>query len=82
MTEKIFVGKKPVANYILALLKSLTNSSSVTVAARGRAISKAVAAVVLTKERHLPNLRIENVKINTEYRGKKGVSTIEIRVGL
>ena len=82
MSEKIFVGKKPIANYILALLKGLSKHDEVAVAARGRNISKAVAAVVLTKQRHLPNLRIENVKIGTQFIGKKGISTIEIRARL
>ena len=82
MENVIYVGRKPIANYILALLHALSNHSKVTVAARGRNISKAVAAVVLTQKRHLPNLKIENVKIGTLYVGKKGISTIEITARL
>ena len=47
----IYVGKKPTMNYVLACLTQINNgSNTVTVKARGRAISRAVdVAQVLTK---------------------------------
>ena len=82
MDETIYVGRKLTVNYILAVLKALENGKRVVLKARGRWINKAVNTVLATKNKWLPQLRIERVKIGTEYRGKKGVSTIEIRVGV
>ena len=53
-TNTVFVGKKPVMNYVLACLTLLQNgANSVVVKARGRAISKAVdVAEITTKIRN------------------------------
>ena len=75
-------------NYVLAVLTQINNGpNSVTVKARGRAISRAVdVAQVLTK-RFATDVRVQNISINTEpvkstiTGGMSNVSSIEIKLG-
>jgi len=84
----IYVGKKPTMNYVLAVLTQINSGSdSVTVKARGRAISRAVdVAQVLTK-RFATDVRVQSISINTEQvksamTGEmSNVSSIEIKLG-
>ena len=84
----IYVGKKPTMNYVLACLTQINNgSNTVTVKARGRAISRAVdVAQVLTK-RFATDIRVQGISINTEQvkstmtGGMSNVSSIEIKLG-
>jgi archaea-specific DNA-binding protein len=83
----ILVGKKPVMNYVLACLTAFQNGSSqVTLKARGRAISKAVDAALLTVERYSPSTTLGPIKIDTEWLREsdsgapREVSSIEIRL--
>ncbi|QQG49126.1 MAG: DNA-binding protein Alba [archaeon] len=83
----IFVGKKPTMNYVLACLTQINNGTdSVTVKARGRAISRAVdVAQVLTK-RFATNITVKSISINTEQvkstvsGDMSNVSSIEIKL--
>ncbi|MBI3841013.1 MAG: DNA-binding protein Alba [Thaumarchaeota archaeon] len=83
----IFVGKKPTMNYVLACLTQINNgTNSVTVKARGRAISRAVdVAQVLTK-RFATDITVKSISINTEQvkstvsGGMNNVSSIEIKL--
>src|SRR5271154_4116167 len=53
----IFVGKKPVMNYVLACLTMFQNGSAdVTLKARGVAIAKAVDAAQITTQRFAPGV--------------------------
>ena len=82
----VFIGKKPVMNYVTACITFFNNSSEnhVIVKARGRAICKAVDTVELLRRAFIKNLEINNIVISTEelYRSgsnqKSNVSTIEI----
>ena len=71
-------------NYCLAVLSSLQGSSdTVTLKARGRAISTAVDVAEVTKNRFLEDLAVENIEIGTEElessEGQvRNVSTISI----
>ncbi len=84
----IYVGKKPTMNYVLACLTQVNNgSNTVTVKARGRAISRAVdVAQVLTK-RFATDIKVQSISINTEQvkstmtGGMSNVSSIEIKLG-
>ena len=84
----IYVGKKPTMNYVLACLTQINNgSNTVTVKARGRAISRAVdVAQVLTK-RFATDIRGQGISIHTEQAkttmtgGMSNVSSIEIKLG-
>ena len=62
----VYIGSKPVMNYCLAVLTSLKDKGSVTLKARGRAISTAVDVAEVTKNRFMENLKVENIEIGTE----------------
>jgi len=85
MTEGVvYVGQKPVMNYVLATLTQFNEGAEkVILKARGKAISRAVDVAEIVRNRFLPNVDIENIKIDTEEleseQGRKvNVSTIEI----
>jgi DNA-binding protein len=82
----VFVGSKPVMNYVIACL-TLFNSGGkkVVLKARGRAISRAVDAVELLRRAFLKDLRLQGISIGTEQvtvrEGQtRSVSTIELTV--
>jgi len=81
--DVILVGKKPIMSYAMAALMQLTGGNSVTIKARGAAISCAVdvAEVVVNRLLH-GNAVIEDVAIGTVVLGEppRNVSTIEIKV--
>ncbi len=80
----IFIGDKPVMNYVLAVMTQFSkDASSVTLKARGRSISRAVDAAEITRNRFMPNLEIKGITIGTEVisdeQGKSiNVSSMEI----
>lgn len=84
-SNTVFIGRKPVLNYVLACMTLFkSGSEDVVVKARGRSISTAVDVVEVTRNRFMPNLKIESIKIGTEQLKGEGsdvpsnVSTIEI----
>jgi DNA-binding protein len=85
MTEDnvVYIGNKPVMNYVLAVVTQFNNGASeVAIKARGKAISRAVDAVEVSRNRFLPESKIKEIKIGTEKiatdRGDSNVSIIEI----
>jgi len=82
MSENIYIGSKPVINYVTALVTAFQRNPTVNVMARGRAISSAVDVVEVCKRSFLKELQIEDIKIGTEQMGDEGelrnVSTIQI----
>lgn len=82
MTENIYIGSKPVINYVTALVTALQKSPTVNVLARGRAISSAVDVVEVCKRSFLKDIQIEDIIIGTEQFGDgddlRNVSTIQI----
>jgi len=84
ITENIYVGSKPVLNYVTAIITAFQRSPSVNVLARGRAISSAVDVVEVTKRSFLKNIAVQDIKIGTEKMGDIGdlrnVSTIHIKL--
>ena len=69
MTEDnvVYIGKKPVMNYVLATITAFNEGSKeVVIKARGKAISRAVDTAEVTRTRFLPNLKIKDIKIGTE----------------
>ena len=85
MIGTVFVGKKSIMNYVLAVLTqfNVENVDKVVIKARGKAISKAVDVEEMVKNRFLPNVKVEEVKLGTErVKNEDGrtvnVSTIEI----
>lgn len=81
----VLVGKKPVMNYVLAILTLLNQGvGEIIVKARGRAISKAVDAIEIVRNRFLPGkIDVKGISIGsqsiTSGDGRQSrVSTIEI----
>jgi archaea-specific DNA-binding protein len=63
----VFVGNKPVMNYVLACLTLFQNGTTeVSLKARGRAISKAVDAAEILSNRYAPDISVKKIDINTE----------------
>ena len=87
MSEKrenvVYIGSKPIFAYVTAIMTAFgSNPETVILRARGRAISSAVDAAEVTKNRFLSDLTSE-ISIGTEeMKGEEGrsrnVSTIEI----
>jgi len=79
----VYIGMKPVMSYVTAIITSFKeNPESVVLRARGRAISNAVDAAEITRNRFLSGLTCE-VSIGTEEMeqedgGTRNVSTIAI----
>jgi DNA-binding protein len=82
----VFIGKKPIMNYVIACLTFFNSGAQkVVVKARGRAISRAVDTVELLRRAFMKDLQLKDISIGTEEvsRGegqKTNVSTIEITV--
>lgn len=63
----IYIGQKPMMNYVLAAGKRLVgNGSSVLIQARGRSISKAVDVALITVNRSGGELSMGEIGIRTE----------------
>ncbi|MDI6820264.1 MAG: DNA-binding protein Alba [Candidatus Hodarchaeaceae archaeon] len=82
----VFVGVKPVMNYVLAVITQFNEGANeVTLKARGRAISRAVDAAEIIRNRFLQGVAVRNIKIGTEEIQAESrvsnVSTIEIVLG-
>jgi len=81
----IYVGNKPPMNYVTAIM-ALLNSGSFTevlIKARGNAISRAVDAAEITRNRFMTNMEVKKIDIGTEAvtnedGRKSNVSSIEI----
>ena len=84
MSENIYIGSKPVINYVTALVTALQRAPTVNVMARGRAISSAVDVVEVCKRSFLKDLEVEEILIGTEQMGDgdelRNVSTIQTRL--
>jgi len=81
----VFIGIKPVMNYVLAVITQFNMGTEVTLKARGQAISRAVDVAEITRNRFLQGLTVKNIQIGTEElqaeSGTVNVSTIEIVLG-
>ena len=83
----VFVGNKPVMNYVLACLTLFQNGATdVSLKARGRAISRAVDAAQILSNRFVPYVSVKKIDIGTELvrRTESGetsnVSSMEIHL--
>ena len=80
----IYIGGKPPMSYVLAIVTQFNSGSNeVIVKARGRAISRAVDAAEITRNRFVSDAKIKEIKIGTEsITNEEGrtsnVSSIEI----
>ena len=82
----IFVGSKPVMNYVLAVVTQFNEGSDkVLLRARGKAISRAVDAAEIVRNRFVTDADVTDIQISTEeidnYNNEKtNVSIIEILI--
>ncbi|MDD1707477.1 MAG: DNA-binding protein Alba [Methanoregulaceae archaeon] len=79
----VFVGNKPVMNYVLAVVTQFNNGASeVAIKARGKAISRAVDTAEIALNRFLEHVSKKEIVTSTEIidtdSGKTNVSSIEI----
>ncbi|MDI6719368.1 MAG: DNA-binding protein Alba [Methanomicrobiales archaeon] len=79
----VFVGNKPVMNYVLAVVTQFNNGANeVSIKARGKAISRAVDTAEIAMNRFLENVIKKGIVTSTEVidtdSGKTNVSSIEI----
>lgn len=80
----VFVGKKPVMNYVVACLTYFNSGANkVVVKARGRTISRAVDTVELLRRAFLKDLQLQDITTSTEKVARENgqeanVSAIEI----
>ena len=79
----VFVGNKPVMNYVLAVVTQFNNGADeVAIKARGKAISRAVDTAEIALNRFLDNVAKKEIITSTEVidtdSGKTNVSSIEI----
>jgi archaea-specific DNA-binding protein len=85
----VYVGNKPPMNYVTAVMAILNsgNFHDVTIKARGNAISRAVDAAEITRNRFLTDAEVKSIQIGTEAMTsedgrKSNVSSIEICLSL
>ncbi|MEW5996520.1 MAG: DNA-binding protein Alba [Candidatus Micrarchaeota archaeon] len=80
----IYVGKKGVMSYVLAVVTQFNNGApSVVVKARGKLISRAVDVAEIVRNRFVPGVKVANIDIKTEELAsedgsKSKVSAMEI----
>ena len=79
----VFVGNKPVMNYVLAVVTQFNNGAEEgAIKARGKAISRAVDTAEIALNRFLENVNKKEIFTSTEMidtdTGKTNVSSIEI----
>lgn len=79
----IFIGNKPVMNYVLAVVTQFNNFDSVKLRARGKAISRAVDTAEIVRNSFVKDAEVADIHISTEevenFNGEMtNVSIIEI----
>ena len=85
-SNNVLIGRKPVMNYVLACITLFHGGANeINVKARGRAISRAVDVVEVTRRRFMPDVKIKKIDIGTDQMAPfeeggtpSNVSTIEI----
>lgn len=81
----IYIGNKPAMRYVLAIINAFGTGGAdkIVVKARGRAISRAVDVVEISRNRFIKDVEAGKIEIGTEELpamggGTRGVSTIAI----
>ncbi len=81
----IYIGRKPVMSYVLAVITSYNQSETkdVTLKARGRSMTTAVDVAEIVRRRFMKDLKTNKITIGTEelpqQEGEtRNVSTMEI----
>jgi DNA-binding protein len=81
----VFVGSKPVMNYVLAVVTQLNKkeTDNVVIKARGRAISRAVDVAEIVRNKFVVDVNVQKISTSTETitrddNSSANVSAIEI----
>lgn len=81
----VYIGKKPLMSYVLAVITSfnMPDAKEVVLKARGMSITSAVDVAEITRRRFMDTLAVDKITIGTEEltgdEGRlRGVSFIEI----
>ncbi|HII94146.1 MAG TPA: DNA-binding protein Alba [Candidatus Methanofastidiosum sp.] len=81
----VFVGSKPVMNYVLAVVTQLNKkeTDNVIIKARGRAISRAVDVAEIVRNKFVVDVNVQKISTSTETitrddNSSANVSAIEI----
>ncbi|NOZ58131.1 MAG: DNA-binding protein Alba [Euryarchaeota archaeon] len=74
----VYIGNKPVMNYVLAVTTQLNTANEVTIKARGQAISRAVDTAEIVRNRFMPEVKVKNIEIGTETITREDGSTINV----
>ena len=80
MNNTVYVGNKGVMNYVLAVITQFNteNAEKVRIKARGRAISRAVDVEEMVKNRFLPDIKVEEIKLGTDQVQNEDGKTVNI----
>jgi DNA-binding protein len=83
ISNVVYIGRKPIVNYCQAIIQTLNKNDTAEVKARGNAISRAVDAVEVTRNRYIDGIKVKSIEINTEelrttYGDTRNVSNITI----
>jgi DNA-binding protein Alba len=83
----VYIGRKPVMSYVLAVITSFNSSDTkeVTLKARGRSMTTSVDVAEVVKRRFMKDLKTSKISIGTEELpqeegGTRNVSTMEIKL--
>ena len=83
----VYVGSKPVMNYVLAVVTQFkAGNAEVVLKARGKAISRAVDAAEIVRHKFVQGAQVKGITIAPERLANEAgeetnVSSIEIRLG-
>ncbi len=85
----IYIGRKPVMSYVLAVITyfNMPNAKEVVLKARGRSITTAVDVVEITRRRFMDKAIVSSIEIGTEELPEedgrtRAVSTMELTLSL
>ncbi len=74
----VYVGSKPVMSYVLAVTTQLNSASEVVIKSRGQAISRAVDAAEIVRNRFMPGVKVKSINISTEALTREDGSTMNV----
>jgi len=67
MENIVYIGNKPVMNYVLAVVTQMNSEfSEVNLKARGRAINRAVDVAEIVRNKFLKDVKLGKIEISTE----------------
>jgi DNA-binding protein len=74
----VYIGKKPVMNYVLAVTTQFSKAKEVVVKSRGQAISRAVDTAEIVRNRFMPEVKVKKIEISTEELNREDGSTMNV----